>query len=69
MTLIIFSFHDSIIETITYDWAEKLVTVTGLLCSHKKIKFNLIFIDCSMLVIPHSDEWGPSESILEIKKQ
>lgn len=68
MALTISSFHDSSIETITYNWNQKLVTVTGHLCSPSEIIFNLNFIDCSMVVIPHTNQWGPSKFILEIEK-
>jgi hypothetical protein len=68
MTLTISSFHDSIIETITYNWAAKLAIVTGKLCSENEHNFTLKFIDCEMINIPHNAEWGSSSSILELEK-
>lgn len=60
--------HDASVLSINYDRESKLVSVFGKRhdCIAKKMSpFEILFSNASLLSIPHVEEWGPSDSILE----
>jgi hypothetical protein len=58
--------HDSVLETIEYQWDSHQVKISGSLCCKKPTSFNLVFIGVMNLEIPNKKEWGPSNSINEV---
>src|SRR6187431_278131 len=60
--------HDACITSINYEWKAKLVSIVGerYNSSIQQISiFKILFTSASLLNIPHSDDWGSSDSILE----
>ena len=63
--------HDASITSICYEWESKSVFIVGKRydSSIKQISvFTIQFTNAKLLVIPHAEEWGGSNSILETTK-
>lgn len=60
--------HDATIILISYEWSAKAVSVVGNLynpATQKISIFKILFTNASLINIPHAEEWGSSDSVLE----
>ena len=63
--------HDATVTSIDYKWEDKSVSVVGErydFISKKVLEFRILFTSVKLLTIPHAEDWGPSNSILETTK-
>jgi len=60
------NLHDATINSVSYLWEGKTLTVNGECFSKengKSVGFALIFNAVTCVSLPHQEEWGPSSSI------
>ena len=65
------SLHDATVSTISYQWEAGLVAIIGTRynsVTHAAVKYTLFFYGVRFLSIPHSAEWGESNSILDLSR-
>lgn len=63
--------HDARVISINYEWETRSVSIVGErydLLIQKKSVFKILFAKVKLLNIPHLEEWGSSNSILETVK-
>jgi hypothetical protein len=63
--------HDASVLSINYEWETKLVSIVGERYNssiQKTSIFKILFANVKLLSIPHTEEWGSSNSILETVK-
>jgi hypothetical protein len=61
--------HDAVLEKLEYDWASKVLTVTGRLSVNPPVFFSLLFERVKSIAIPQQEDLGPSSSINDLVKK
>ncbi len=58
--------HDAVLEKIEYEWASKVLTVSGHRSVMPPEAFSLQFEDVTDVFVPQKEHWGASSSINDL---